>query len=163
MSRFALTSALLLALTAPAFADGKAQLAGPLGVNPADYTLAQLIQLGNAVRDNDAAEIAFVKDQASGRIVSSQGTVSPGQAMQAAILGVNPADFTPAQLIRLETAVRENDTQEIAFVKAQAEGKIVSTQGTISPGLAMQAAILGVDPAKYTASQLAVMTGDADN
>ena len=107
MSRLALTSALLIALSAPAFADGKAQLAGPLGVNPADYT--------------------------------------------------------PAQLIRLETAVRENDTQEIAFVKAQAEGKIVSTQGTISPGLAMQAAILGVDPAKYTASQLAVMTGDAEN
>ncbi len=163
MSRLAMTSALLIALSAPAFADGKAQLAGPLGVNPADYTLAQLIQLENAVRDNDAADFAFVKDQATGRIVSTQGSVSPGQAMQAAILGVNPADYSPAQLIRLETAMRENDVQQIAFMKAQAEGKIVSTQGTVSPGLAMQAAILGVDPAKYTASQLAAMTGDAEN
>lgn len=163
MSRLALTSALIIALSAPAFADGKTQLAGPLGVNPADYTLAELIRLENAKSDNNPTEFAFVKDQAAGRIISSVGTVSPGQAMQASILGVNPADYTLAQLVRLETAVRDNDTQEIAFVKAQAEGKIVSTQGTVSAGLAMQAAILGVNPADYSASQLAVMTGDAEN
>jgi hypothetical protein len=154
MNRFALTSALILALSAPAFADGKSQLAAQLGVNDANYTLAQLIRLDTAVQDRDAAEIAFIKAQAEGRITASDGIGNPGQAMLAATLGVNASDYTLAQLTRLDTAVRGNDTQEIAFIKAEAGGRVLSTQGTNSPGDAQLAAQLGVNVANYSTSEL---------
>lgn len=157
MNRFALTSALVLALAAPAFADGKDQMAAQLGVNAADYTLAQLVRLNTAVQDNDADEIAFVKAQAAGQIPATAGSVQPGQAQLAAQLGVNASDYTLAQLLRLETAVKDNDAQEIAFVKAEADGRIVSTQGTNSAGHDMMAAILHVNGTNYTTAELTTM------
>jgi hypothetical protein len=154
MNRFALTSALVLVLAAPAFADGKDQLAAQLGVNADSYTLAQLIRLENATESNDAQEVAFVKAQAAGAIVSTQGSATLGNEQLAANVGVDANGYTTAQLVRLERANLENDAQEAAFVKAQAEGRVVSTQGSVTPGNAMLAAIAKVNPADYTTSQL---------
>ena len=118
MRNSALIAGLVAVLSAGAVAAqpvpaGIAQLAAQAGVNAADYSTSEIVGLWSAVRDNDAAapysaDLAAVNaDVSRGSASLSVGTeagVSAGKAQLAAQLGVNPADYSFAQLISLKNA-----------------------------------------------------------
>ena len=75
MKRIALTTALTLALAAPAVASP--QLAASLGVDAGDYTVAQLIQLRDAKEADEFITVNFITGGGS-EVVSTQSFGTAG-------------------------------------------------------------------------------------
>lgn len=90
------------AVTGGAGAD---QFARSLGVEPGRFTLAELIQLDAAKRENDPAAINFVLSGKNRQ--GDTGQVTPGKAQLAALAGVNAADYTRAELIALQPSIAD--------------------------------------------------------
>ena len=91
--------------------SGAAQLAAQVGVNAEDYTAGQLAALWSAKHDADAAApFEAVKAATNAVSVSSQGaaSISPARAQLAAQLGVNPADYSTAELVALVAQLDTN-------------------------------------------------------
>lgn len=78
---------------------GVAQLAAIEGVNASDYSVSQLIRLSDAQRANDLVLVAQIKAENND---SPYAGVSAGRAQIAANLGVNPADYTLAELVAMD-------------------------------------------------------------
>jgi len=94
---------------------GRAQLAASLGLTPADFTTAELAQIKSAAADTETSErhVEFLIDKFSGNIVSTQSVgVTPGRAQLAASLGLNPADYTTAELAQIKSAAADTDNSE---------------------------------------------------
>jgi len=70
MKTIALTTALVAALAAPA-AFASDNLAASLGVQPGAYTTAELVQLSQAMSDNNHAEVAFILNGDAGPVDAS--------------------------------------------------------------------------------------------
>ena len=70
MKTLALATALTAVLAAPA-AFASDSLAASLGVEPGVYTTAELIQLSQALSDNDHAEVAFILNGGAGPVDAS--------------------------------------------------------------------------------------------
>lgn len=81
---------------------GKAQVAAQLGLDPAAYTSAELSLISSARERNDVRAEAFYVNHENRVEGAAAGTVTPGQAQLAASLGVNPADYTLAELAVLK-------------------------------------------------------------
>lgn len=75
---------------------GAVQLALTAGVEPGAYSVPELIQIIDAKRENDTELLNFILSGAN-RQGEREG-VSPGKAQLAASLGLNPADYTLAEL-----------------------------------------------------------------
>ena len=75
---------------------GAVQLALTAGVEPGAYSVPELIQIIDAKRENDTELLNFILSGAN-RQGEGEG-VSPGKAQLAASLGLNPADYTLAEL-----------------------------------------------------------------
>lgn len=80
---------------------GKAQLAAPLGVNAAEYSLAELIALTEARSENDTHAEAFILSRQNHVNRGGVGEVSHGKAQLAAGLGVNAAEYSLSELVAL--------------------------------------------------------------
>ena len=107
MTRIALTTALVLGLSAPAFANE--QLARSLGVDAGDYTTAQLVQLGNALSSDEHIVAKAITDGSA--VVSTQSFGAPA------------ADAAIARLFA------EDDEKRIYNASGVADGSaVVSTQ-----------------------------------
>lgn len=78
---------------------GAVQLALSAGVEPGVYTVAELIQIIDAKRENDEERLNFILS-GTNRQGESEG-ISAGKAQLAATLGVNAADYTLAELVAL--------------------------------------------------------------
>lgn len=76
--------------------SGAVQLALTAGVEPGAYSVPELIQIIDAKRENDTELLNFILSGAN-RQGEREG-VSPGKAQLAASLGLNPADYTLAEL-----------------------------------------------------------------
>lgn len=100
------------AASASGVTPGRQQLANQLGVDAAAYSAAELTQLQGARRDNDKAAYDALLSRSTTR---AEGTVSAGKAQIAAQIGVDPADFTTAELVRLTHAKRSADLQAVNF------------------------------------------------
>lgn len=87
---------------------GHAQFAALLGVDPQAYSLAELTELEVALSDNDTARAAYILSHENREQRGGAGNVSAGKAQLAAGLGVNPADYSLAELSAL-AAAREGD------------------------------------------------------
>lgn len=151
-----------LAVAAPAFAaSGADQLAAQLGVAPGAYTVAQLTQLQSAKNDNDQQRFDFILSQGTAGVTranSATGAVNPGVAQIAAQVGVSPNALPLADLVSLQNAISDNDSQTVAFILGGSDnGSVDSDRGSVSPGKAMLANRLGVNAADYTTSELASM------
>lgn len=136
---------------------GVAQLAASAGVSAEGFTQAQLIRLIQAQEDNDRETIAFILSQRSSDISrSDMGGVTPGAAQLAASLGVEPGRYTVNELIRLERAVEANDDETINFILS---GTIREQAGetTANAGALQLAALLGVNAADYSLSELTAL------
>ena len=84
--------------------DSSGQLAKLAGVAPGAYSASELQMILNAQRNNEPEQAAYVISGANRKAVDAVGTVTAGKAQIAALLGLNPADYTLAQLVALDAA-----------------------------------------------------------
>jgi hypothetical protein len=106
---FLLTSAAIVAtaiLTAPVRASenvspGHAQLAAQAQVDAADYTTAEILAILDARSEGDAAGENFVLSYANRAEANAAEVVKVGEKQIAASLGVDPADYTLAELTKM--------------------------------------------------------------
>lgn len=158
-------SAAALALSAGIAAanPGLDQLAAQAGVSANDYTQAQLIQLLDAQRDNDAERVRFIMSQAgNGAVVRSDmgaGSAST-DAQLAAAAGVEPGRFTINELQLLIEAKRDNDMQMTNFILSGQNRTNGNPANVVTPGQAQLAALLGVDASQYTLAELSALYAD---
>lgn len=103
MKTLALTASLIAALSAPAFANSDA-LAASVGVAPGQYTVAELIQLRDALENNNAQEVAFILNG-----------------------GANPTDASVAYEARLRQAIEDGDHAYEAYLRNNGT-EVISTQ-----------------------------------
>lgn len=163
MKRIILTTALALAVAAPAFAND--QLARSLGVEPGVFTSAELATL-KGLRDSGVSkdrETANVFEGIFSRgMVSTQNVGASGNVQLARDLGVNAGDFTAAELATIKGITEQRATDDADFfryVSDHANG-VVSTQSFgISAGHAQLANDLGLDADEYSLAELAVIKG----
>ncbi|PJF09274.1 hypothetical protein [Pseudorhodobacter sp. MZDSW-24AT] len=160
--RTLMISAAALALTAGIAAanPGVDQYAASLGVAPGALTQAQLIQLEEALRDNDTVTANFILSQAGTAEVtrSNMGaeTVS-NDAQLAAAAGVEPGRFTANEMQLLIEAKRDNDDFMVDFILSGKNRAQANPTTTVTPGQAQLAASLGVDASQYTLSELTAL------
>lgn len=81
--------------------NGGGQLALTAGVEPGQFTTNELIRLIAAQRDNDQQAIDFILSGTNRSPANPASVVTPAEASLAAQLGVNPADYTLAELALL--------------------------------------------------------------
>jgi hypothetical protein len=166
MKRIILTSALALAIAAPAFASD--QLARNLGVEPGVYTTAELATI-KGIREGavgtDAATASALEDLFAQGIVSTQSVGSIGHAQLAANLGLD-GDYTTAELATIK-GIREGaagtDVATADALEGLLSGGVVSTQSTGGSAANQLAAFLGVNAADYSLAELAVLKGDFED
>ncbi len=150
--KLALTTALVLAAAAPAFASN--QLALSLGVEPGTATVQELAVLKSTIESSDNGNaFAFdgVKAKINGDVVSTQSVA--GNSQLAASLGVTG---TVGELAALKGAIESADDNNIAAdgIRARLAGDVVSTQSVITPGHEQFAASLGVSAQDYSVLEL---------
>ena len=78
------------------------QFAASLNVEAGQFTPAELQRLEQAYRDNDREEVAFILSGEARRAANPAEVVTPGEAQLAAAIGVDPAQYTLAELIALQ-------------------------------------------------------------
>ncbi|MGJ8584093.1 MAG: hypothetical protein ACSHXD_08385 [Marinosulfonomonas sp.] len=155
MKNLIATTVIAATLAAPAFAgSGKDQLAALAGVSAENYSISELVRLDAAQKDGDATTSSFIKAKANGNVISTQNSVSAGQAQLAASVGVEPGSLTQAEMIRLDQALREGDATKANYIIDQANGDSISSQSGISAGDAQLAALVGVEPGSLTRAQM---------
>jgi hypothetical protein len=82
--------------------DASGQLAKLAGVAQDKYSANELQCLITAKTNNDAQTIAFITSGADRNTTDNLSTVSAGKAQLAGALGLNPADYSVAQLVILD-------------------------------------------------------------
>ncbi len=94
---------------AAAAQDSSGQLAKQAGVAEGTYTVAELNRIIKAKIDNDRETVAYVVSGTNRTAPDAAGTVTPGKAQIASLLGVNAADYSLAQLVAMEAAVNADN------------------------------------------------------
>lgn len=170
MIRNLTASALVLAaLSGAAFASGPqgainpgdVQLARSAGVEPGQFTRAELIQIIEARRANDPERLNFYLSGSNRG--SADITSSPGLDQLARIAGVEPGRFTAAELQQLINARADGDTEVVRFILSGENRKAANPANVVTPGQAQLAASLGVDPSAYTLAELVAMIPQNDD
>lgn len=90
---------------------GQQQIANYLGVDAGAYNASELAQLLGARNAGDSFLYSNLLDRA-GAVAE---TVSQGKAQLAAQAGVDAADYSTAELIRIRDAQRKGDLQALDF------------------------------------------------
>jgi hypothetical protein len=91
--------------TAPVDASG--QLAAYAGVQSGQYTAAELAQIIAARNDHDRDRVSYIVSGTNRASNGTAGSVSTGDAQIAANLGVDPTQFTPAELSAMWAAAHD--------------------------------------------------------
>jgi hypothetical protein len=167
MKRLILTSALALAVAAPAFAND--QLARSLGLEPGVYTTAELAAIKGvreAASSTDAATAASLEALYTSGVVSTQSVEDTANAQLAASLGLEAGVYTTGELAAIK-GVREaatgTDAATATALEALYEGGVVSTQSVGGPATEQLARSLGVNAADYSLAELAALKGDFED
>lgn len=155
----ALSGAASAASLQPRYNAGDAQLALSAGVAPGEYSRAELINIIEARRDNDASRLNYYLSGAN----RSENAANPAAVAQiAAEAGVRGGDYSVAELLRLIDARRDGDTNTVDFIVNRA-AKPANPAEVVTPGEAQLAAAIGVDPAQYTLAELIALQPQADD
>lgn len=169
MRKFTLSAlAVVAALTggaaiAQTVSPGSAQLALSAGVEPGQFSDAQLIRLIDAQRNNDREEINFILSQRGADVSRSDfGGVSAGAAQLAASVGVEPGALPLNDLVRLDRAQFEDDDVTAAYILSGKSGS-GSANAATNAGARQLAALLGVNPADYTVAELVALGTDQND
>ncbi len=156
-TKFAAIAALAIAASGfAAAANASDQLAASLGVQPGQYTTAQLIQLKDTLRDGDSERVAFI----------TNGPIDAAPSTQLAeSLGVEPGNLSASDLVALKAAIDHNDLTRIAFLTG-GQGMVTRNASAVSANSQL-AATLGVAPGTYDSATLAAAylqaTGTGDD
>ncbi|MPL74130.1 hypothetical protein SDC9_19940 [bioreactor metagenome] len=118
MKRNMAYSALALVLSAgvASAADvnpGLQQIANYLGVDAGAYSATELHQLLGARDAGDQSSYDYFLKRVG---ATEAAAVTAGKAQIAAQVGLNPAEYTTAELIRVQQAQRQGDLQTVSFV-----------------------------------------------
>lgn len=81
---------------------GNAQLAAAAGVTDGNYSANELQRLIIAQEEGDTTEVRFILSGDNRREGNPAEVVTPGEAQLAAAIGVDPAQYTLAELIALQ-------------------------------------------------------------
>ncbi|AUH33829.1 hypothetical protein [Paracoccus tegillarcae] len=152
-----LIAAAFAASATAALADvtpGKAQFAAGVGVNAADYSLAELALLRDAKRDNDREAVNYYVTRENRTGVQSAAAVTPAETLLAAKLGLDASRYTQAELDLIDIARRDNDREKEAFYLNHENRQSASTAAAVTPAEAQVAAKLGLDAGRYTLVEL---------
>ena len=161
MKRIVLTTALALGLAAPAFSS---QLAAQAGVEPGVFSTSQLIQLRDALDEQEHARYDYLVEKFSGNVVATQsfGT-SQGNAFLADVADVEAGSFTTGELIQLRDALNEQDHARYDYLVEKFSGEAVATQSFgPSQGKEMEARIAGVDANSASTGEIAARIDPRD-
>jgi hypothetical protein len=140
-------TALAAALAGPAFASDS--LARSVGVEPGQFTNAQLVALKSAHADDDHSRIRQIMAEAQAGGFS--GAIDFGQVSAA----IGAEGLSPAQTVALKAAQDEDDHDAIFRLRnggAVESGARVSTRGAVAP--AQLSASVGVEPGTLTTAEL---------
>ncbi|WP_380052601.1 hypothetical protein ACFE33_09295 [Falsihalocynthiibacter sp. SS001] len=154
-------SVLALSLAIPfagAASAGGDQLAKSAGVEPGIYTTAELIQITEARRANDAQRLDYYLS-GENRVsrAATDYTANAGVQQLAALAGVSPEGYTAGTLNELILAQRANDDEKVKFIKARAAGEISDlSPSSVSAGKAQLAALVGLDPSTNSYADLII-------
>lgn len=152
-----------LLLSGTAFAgdlSNDAQLAASAGVQPGQYTAAELNNIIVARRENDLSALNYYLSGVNRESTAAQNI---GSAELARAAGVPAGEFTVNELNVIIAAKRDGD---FALAEYYATGKNrlpANEASVVTPGEAMLAALVGVDPAQYTLAELAQKQKDQEN
>jgi hypothetical protein len=81
---------------------GLDQLAASAGVEPGQFNANELQRLIQAKADGDTTEVRFILSGANRTAPNPAEVVTPGEAQLAAAIGVDPAQYTLAELVALQ-------------------------------------------------------------
>lgn len=114
---FALSAAALALTASFASADtnsvGLQQIANYLGVDAGAYSATELHELLAARNDGDQSTYAYLLDQENR---STSEALTPGKAQIAAQVGLDPSQYSTAELAMVQDALRDGDQQAANFV-----------------------------------------------
>lgn len=165
MNRFTFAAAALAlgtsALAAHAASPAAEQLAAKLGLNADAYSVTELNIIDRARQDGDTTTANFYIK--GGNRVALPENVTPGRAQIAANLGLDPANYTLAELTIIDSARQARNTELAAFYTSGRNRDIRGGVGEVSEGKAQLAASLGLNPADYSLTQLAQRYLDSVN
>jgi hypothetical protein len=150
-------------VSAQSINPGVAQLAASVGVSPTAFTQDQMIQLERAQRENDIQTVNFILSQAQddvSRAGNSMG-ISAGETQLALTAGVEPGRFSTNELVRLIAAQRANNQQTIDFILSGTNRVADNPASVVTPAEVQLAAPLGLNPAEYTLTELALLAAQA--
>lgn len=136
-------------------ASSDAQLAASAGVQSGVYTAAELQAIIDAKRDNDSRGVAFITSGAN-RANPAASTDGVGLEQLARAAGVQPGQYTQAELVGLIEAQKENDSVRIQYWLTHAN-RATPDANPANPGKVQLAKTLGVNPDDYSMSDLVLM------
>ncbi len=87
--------------------DSSGQLANLAGVAPGTFSSSELALIIEAHKDDDADKAAFILSGKNRTISAEAAAVTPGEAQIASVLGLDPAEYTLAELTRLWAAAND--------------------------------------------------------
>ena len=156
MNRFTFAAAALAlgtsALAAHAATPAAEQLAAKLGLNADAYSVTELNIIDQALRDGDANTVnLYVK---GGNRVAAADSVTRGRAQLAAILGLDPAQYSLTELSIIDSARKAKNADLAAFYTSGRNRDIRGGVGEASPGKTQLAASLRVNAADYSLAEL---------
>lgn len=94
----------------PSTSAAATQMALIENVEPGRFTLNELQQLSQARKDNNQDAVDYILSGANREVRGAVGEVSPGMAQLAALLGVDAANYSNADLAKLVAeSVNSND------------------------------------------------------
>jgi hypothetical protein len=140
-------TAIAAALAGPALASDS--LARSVGVEPGQYTTAQLVSLKSAQEDGDYSRIRQIMAEA--RAGGFSGAADLGQVSSA----IDAEGLSPSQTVALKAAEDEDDHDAIFRLRnmgAVDVGASLSSRGASAP--AQLSASVGVEPGTLTTAEL---------
>ena len=145
MKRILITTAAILGVAAPVFAD--TQLERSLGVSAGEYSTAQLATLA-AVQSKTGNEARVNLGDVAGE---ANAATNPGSVQLAELVGVNPNDYSVEQVIALASVQGKNGNDARIQLNDSSFG--FAAEGNTT-GKAQLAATLGVNADDYTLAEL---------
>lgn len=145
----ALSGAANASSTVVAAGPGDVQLALSAGVQPGQYSRAELITILQAKSDGDTNKLNFYLSGTN----RGTGQSDPASIAQLAGAAGVSGDYSATELARISQARTLEDDATVSFIVNRA-GKAPAAAEVVTPGEAMLAAVVGVDPAEYTLAEL---------
>lgn len=152
MKTLVLTTALAFGFVVPVLSPAVAgdQVALSLGVEPGQYSQAELARLKGAKDAGEWDQVAALKAMFDSDVVSTQSV----DDQIARNLGVEPGQYSQAELARIKGAKDAGEHDQVAALKSMFDGDTVSTQSAgVTQGQRQMAARAGIDPETHTLKQ----------